>query len=195
MDTSWSPAEEPAERFVVGILGSARLGDDDPRYHHAVNVGAALAREGWAVMTGGYGGLMGAAASGAAGEGGHVIGLPMRAWGRLTPSSFSAELRWCDTYQERIGHLLSCDAVVALDGGVGTLSELTVVWAAAQTETDAPVVVTVGAAWRSILDVVGERMVVGEEDLRLVASVDEPAEVVGAIRAGRTAHRVATPRG
>ena len=195
MDTSWSPAEDGSGRFVVGVLGSARLADDDPRYHRAVEVGAALAREGWAVMTGGYGGLMAAAASGAAGEGGHVIGLPMRPWGGLTPSSFVAELRWCDTYQERIGHLLSCDAVVALDGGIGTLSELTVVWAAAQTEPDAPVVITVGPAWKSILGVVAERMVVGDEDLRLVTSVDEAAEVVTAVRAGRAAHRVATPRG
>jgi predicted Rossmann-fold nucleotide-binding protein len=124
-----------------------------------------------------------------------VIGLPMRPWGGLTPSSFAAELRWCDTYQERIGHLLSCDAVVGLDGGIGTLSELTVVWAAAQTEPDAPVVVTVGPAWKSVLDVVGERMMVGDEDLRLVTSVDEAAEVVTAVRAGRGAHRVAMPRG
>ena len=119
----------------------------------------------------------------------------MRGWGGLTPSPFVAELRWCDTYQERIGHLLSCDAVVGLDGGIGTLAELTVVWAAAQTEPDAPSVVTVGPAWRSILEVVADRMVVGDEDLRLVTSVDEAAEVVPAVRAGRAAHRVAAPRG
>jgi uncharacterized protein (TIGR00725 family) len=193
--TSWSPADDGAEPFVVGVLGSARLGDDDPRYHRGVEVGAAIAGEGWAVMTGGYGGLMAAAASGAAREGGHVIGLPMRGWQALTPSTFVDELRWCDTYQERIGHLLSCDAVVGLDGGIGTLAELTVVWAAAQTEPDAPAVVTVGSAWRKVLDVVGERMVVGEEDLRLVTSVEEAAEVVGAVRAARAAQRVATPRG
>lgn len=195
MGTSWSPAEDGAERLVVGVLGSARLGDDDPRYRRGVEVGAALARAGWAVMTGGYGGLMAAAASGAAREGGHVIGLPMRGWPTLTPSTFVAELRWCDTYQERIGHLLSCDAVVGLDGGIGTLAELAVVWAAAQTEPDAPAVVTVGSDWRTVLDVVGERMVVGEEDLRLVTSVDGADEVVAAVRAGRAAQRVATPRG
>jgi hypothetical protein len=38
-------------------------------------------------------------------------------------------------------------------------------------------------------------MVVGEEDLRLVTSVEEAAEVVGAVRAARAAQRVATPRG
>jgi uncharacterized protein (TIGR00725 family) len=195
VDTSWSPAEDGADGFVVGVLGSARLGDDDARYHLATQVGAALAREDWAVMTGGYGGLMAAAASGAAGEGGHVIGLPMRAWGGLTPSTHVAELRWCDTYQERLGHLLSCDAVIGLDGGIGTLAELTGVWAAAQTEAAALVVVTVGPAWRAILAVVAECMVVGEEDLRLVTSVDDAAEVVTAVRSGLAAHRVATPRG
>jgi uncharacterized protein (TIGR00730 family) len=193
--TSSSPAEHGGRRLVVGVLGSARLGEDDPRWSRASAVGAALAAEGWAVMTGGYGGLMHAAASGVAAAGGHVIGLPMRAWESLVPSTSVAELRWCDSYEERIGHLLGCDAVVALDGGIGTLSELTVVWAAAQTELAAPVVVAVGEAWRAVLDVVATELVVGSDDLALVARVDEPEEVVAAVRTGIAADRMAVPRG
>jgi hypothetical protein len=69
------------------------------------------------------------------------------------------------------------------------------VWAAAQTEPSAPVLVTVGPAWKSVLGVVAGRMVVGVEDLDLVTSVDGPAEVVAAIRNGLGAERVAAPRG
>lgn len=194
MGTSSSPAEAGGPP-VVGVLGSARLGEDDPRYRRAEAVGAALAEQGWAVMTGGYGGLMHATASGVAAAGGHVIGLPMRAWDQLVPSSSVAELRWCDSYEERIGHLLGCDAIIALDGGIGTLSELTVVWAAAQTEAEAPAVVAVGEAWRAVLAVIGEELVVGPDDLALVACVDEPDEVVAAVHAGFAAERMAAPRG
>lgn len=212
MATSSSPAEAggaavlpvpgPADgglpdggrRLLVGVLGSARLGPDDPRHRQAEAVGGALARAGWAVMTGGYGGLMAAVASGAAAAGGHVVGLPMRGWAALTPGP-AGELRWCDSYPERLGHLLACDAVVALDGGVGTLAELTVVWSAAQTEPAAPAVVVMGPAWRAMLELIAGRMVVGPADLALVTAVEGPDEVVAAVRAGLAAARVAAPRG
>ena len=71
VDTSSSPVE-------VAVIGSARIGPDDARHDDAVRLGAALADAGWTVMTGGYGGLMGATASGAAARGGTQSGLPMR---------------------------------------------------------------------------------------------------------------------
>ena len=44
MVTSSSPAERVIE---VGVIGSARIGPDDPRYADASRLGAALAGEGW----------------------------------------------------------------------------------------------------------------------------------------------------
>ena len=102
-------------RLTVAVLGSARLGLDDPEWEVAVAVGRGLVEAGCAVMTGGYGGLMSATASGA--HGGVVIGLPMRAWTTLTPDPDCTELRWSDSYPERLAALLSCDAVIA---GVGS---------------------------------------------------------------------------
>jgi predicted Rossmann-fold nucleotide-binding protein len=119
----------------------------------------------------------------------------MRGWETLSPGTWSAELRWCGTYEERLGHLLGCDAVVALDGGIGTLAELSAVWAAAQTEPGAPVVVAVGEAWRAMLEVIGEQLVVGADDLALVTVVDSADDVVEAVRAGVAAPRLVAPRG
>jgi uncharacterized protein (TIGR00725 family) len=153
--------------LTVAVLGSARLGPGDPEWDVAVAVGRGLADAGCAVMTGGYGGLMSATASGA--RGGVVIGLPMRAWTALVPDPGCTELRWSDSYPERLAALLSCDAVIALDGGVGTLSELAVVWAAAQTEAGAPRVVVVGERWRTILNALRTSLVAGPDDFALVA--------------------------
>jgi predicted Rossmann-fold nucleotide-binding protein len=188
-------SSSPAERPVVAVLGSARLTEGDPRYATAAAVGTALAGEGWTVMTGGYGGLMQAAGAAAAAAGAQVIGLPMRGWTALTPGPWSTQVRWCETYAERLGHLLACDAVVALDGGIGTLSELSVVWAAAQTEDSAPAVVAVGPAWRTLLATVRDRLVVGDEDLALVTVVDGADDVAAAVRTGLGASRLAVPRG
>jgi uncharacterized protein (TIGR00725 family) len=163
-------------RLTVAVLGSARLGLDDPEWDVAVAVGRGLVEAGCAVMTGGYGGLMSATASGA--RGGVVIGLPMRAWTSLVPDPGCTELRWADSYPERLAALLSCDAVIALDGGVGTLSELAIVWAAAQTEADAPRVVVVGARWRAILDGLAASLVAGPDDFALVAWAEHAEQAV-----------------
>jgi hypothetical protein len=162
----------------VAVLGSARLGADDPAWAVASDVGAGLARAGATVVTGGYGGLMAAAAAGAVGAGGRVVGLPMSAWTHLDPDPQLTELRWAASYAERLAVLLDCRAVIAVDGGVGTLSELAVVWAAAQTEPGAPVVVAVGARWRKLLDGLAGALIVGDADMALVRWAPDAAAAV-----------------
>lgn len=192
MGTSWSPAEQ---RFTVGVLGSARLGQDDERWELAHRVGTALAGRGWSVMTGGYGGLMEAAASGAASQGSHILGLPMRHWCDLSPNPHSSELLWCDTYLERLGHLLECDAVVALDGGIGTIAELTVIWSVRQTESRAPALVVAGHGWRTLLATIAEQMIVNADDLALVSIAETPEDVIAAIEHQIRLRRAPLPRG
>ncbi|GAA1925975.1 LOG family protein [Nocardioides hwasunensis] len=166
----------------IAVIGSARLGPDDEVYQDAVRLGRALATEGWTVVTGGYGGLMGATSSGAAAAGGHTVGLPMSAWTHLTPHESNAEVRWAADYAERLRHLMAADVVVALPGGLGTLAEAAMVWGAAQTEPDAAQLVMVGQPWQDVRDVVGAGLIVDPADLaiaRCVASVDD---VVPAVR-------------
>jgi uncharacterized protein (TIGR00730 family) len=172
--TSSSPVE-------IAVIGSARIRAGDPRHDDAVRLGAALADEGWTVMTGGYGGLMGAAAAGAVSRGGHTVGLPMRAWTHLQPDASHAELRWSNDYAERMGHLLRADIVVALPGGVGTLAEASGVWAAVQTEPGSAGLVLVGPGWARLLGAFAQDLVVDPADLALahaVADVDAVPEVI-----------------
>jgi uncharacterized protein (TIGR00725 family) len=176
--TSSSPAETP----LVGVIGSARIQEGDERWRQAYDLGSALGAEGWRVMTGGYGGLMEAAARGAHGQGATVVGLPMRGWTQLTPSRWCGELRWAADYSERLRELLSCDAIVGVAGGIGTLTEAAVAWSALQTEAGAARLVLVGAHWERLLDVIAAELVVGSEDLALVETV---ADVEAAVRAVR----------
>lgn len=182
MATSSSPAETGTARTVeVAVIGSARITPDDPRYADAERLGRALAGEGWVVVTGGYGGLMGATSGAAAATGGHTVGLPMSAWEHLVPHESNAELRWSADYAERIRHLLTADAVVALPGGIGTLSEASIVWAAAQTEPSAAALILVGEAWREVRDAIGAGLVVDQDDVGLARCVDEVDDVVAAV--------------
>jgi len=162
----------------IGVLGSARIEPPDPRWEMAHTLGGLLAHHGFAVVTGGYGGLMAAAGQGASEGGGHVIGLPMRHWENLTPNRWNAELRWSDGYATRLGHLLQCTGVIALPGGVGTLSEMSVVWAAAQTEPNPPTIVLLGAGWPPMIKAIGEQLVVGPQDLELLRFAATPEGAV-----------------
>jgi uncharacterized protein (TIGR00725 family) len=193
--TSSSPGED-APALTVGVIGSARLSPPDPRCGPAEQIGAAIAAEGWAVMTGGYGGLMEVTSRAAAQAGGRVIGLPMRGWSALTPNRWNHELRWSDTYPERLAHFLAADAVVAVDGGIGTLAEAAIVWAARQTEQAAPELIFIGADWPAVLEAFGAHLVVDGRDLALVTICPDPQLAVAHImetRSGRS--RAASPRG
>ncbi|MCW2888956.1 MAG: hypothetical protein QOE54_5418 [Streptosporangiaceae bacterium] len=153
---------------LIGVIGSARIERPDARWDEAYELGSALGARGWRVMTGGYGGLMEAAARGAHESGGPVIGLPMREWNELTPSRWCGELRWAADYSERLRELLACDAVIALAGGVGTLTEAAVIWSALQTEADAAHLILLGAHWPRLLEVFTAELVIGPADLGLV---------------------------
>jgi uncharacterized protein (TIGR00725 family) len=165
----------------VGVIGSARLGEQSPAWALGEELGRLLAVADCAIVTGGYGGLMAAVSAGAASVGGHVIGLPMRSWTHLTPNQWNSELEWADGYPARLASLLRCRGVVALDGGVGTLSELAVLWAASQTEPDPIRLVVIGDGWRRLLDAVGEHLVIDSGDLALIQIVDSPTEAVDAV--------------
>ena len=178
------------------MVGSARLEPPDPRCALAERTGAAIAARGWTVVTGGYGGLMAAASRAAAEAGGRVVGLPMRGWPALVPNRWNHELRWSQSYPERLAHLLAADAVVVLDGGIGTLSEAATVWAALQTEPDAADLVFLGTGWEPVLQAFTTHLVIDDRDLAHVTICTDPRQAVEHIAQTRSRPpRPASPRG
>lgn len=178
--------EKPAEKrqLEVGVMGSARLTEDDERWMQAHKLGELLAGEGFVVVTGGYGGLMAAVSRGAHEKGGRVIGLPMQHWIGVKPNQWNADLRWATDYGTRINQILRCDAVIALPGGVGTLSEMAMVWAAIQTERRPVPLVLLGDCWPPVIDSIREHLVVSEIDLNLLRFAASPEAAMREIRAG-----------
>jgi len=190
---SSSPAEVSR---TVAVIGSARLSPPDPRCLPAEQIGAAIAGQGWTVLTGGYGGLMEVASRAAAEAGGRVIGLPMRGWTTLTPNRWNHELVWSDTYPERLGHILTADAIVAVDGGIGTLSEATLAWSTLQTEPVAADLIFLGAGWPPVLRSFADHLVIDDRDLIQVTVCAGAQEVIAHIAGNEPRRpRVAGPRG
>jgi len=106
----------------VGVCGAAVA--NRGLYDKAYRVGRLIARRGWTVVCGGLGGVMEAASKGATEAGGVVIGvLPA-----YEKDSANACVKY--TIATGMGHArnviiaASADAVIAVGGGYGTLSEM-----------------------------------------------------------------------
>jgi uncharacterized protein (TIGR00725 family) len=113
---------------VITVFGSSRPREGTADYESARALGRCLAERGFAICTGGYGGVMEAASRGAKDGGGHVLAV--------TAKTFLARAnRWVDeeirvaTWQQRLFELIRRGgAYVACKGGTGTLAELAIVW-------------------------------------------------------------------
>ena len=174
----------------IGVMGSARLPEDDDRWKLAHRLGTLLAREGFVVVTGGYGGLMAAVSRGAHEAGGCVVGLTMRHWKNVEPNSWNADLRWSTDYGMRINHILRCAAVIALPGGVGTLSEMAMVWAASQTEKRPLPLILLGDCWPPVMQAIREHLVVSDKDLGLLRFATSPEDAMQEVHTGLQEKRI-----
>ena len=106
----------------VGVIGEGVCSTRVAR--QAERVGAAIARAGAVLLCGGLGGVMEAASRGAAGAGGVVVGL-LPGLGRGDANRWVTIPIVTGMDQARNVVLVrSCDAVIAVGGRYGTLSEI-----------------------------------------------------------------------
>ncbi len=111
--------------FWIAVFGSGQVSADDPSYQAAVELGAALAKAGWIVLNGGYGGIMEAVSKGAASAGGKVIGITTPWLRSRTPNAYLSQQKEAPTYLQRLEQLLlPADAAVVFPGGSGTFLEI-----------------------------------------------------------------------
>jgi hypothetical protein len=117
-----------ANERTITVFGSSRPRAGDADYEEARALGSALARQGFAVCSGGYGGVMEGVSRGAKEAGGRTLAITARVF-RARTNEWVDEHRAVDTWEERLFELVRCgDAYVACKGGTGTLVELAVVW-------------------------------------------------------------------
>jgi hypothetical protein len=145
------------ETKIITVFGSSRPEDGHADYAEALELGRALAAVGFAVCTGGYGGVMEAVSRGARESGGRVLAVTSTFFCARTNRWVQEETR-VPTWQERLFELVRVgDGYVACKGGTGTLVELAVVWEMLNKKAmeQRPFVV-LGDFWQPILDRVRE---------------------------------------
>src|SRR3989442_9099852 len=117
------------KELIVTVFGSSRPRESDADYEEARVLGRALAKHGFSVCSGGYGGGMEAVSRGAKEAGGKTYGVTADFFktAKLNPW-IDLEVRG-QTWEERVFELIRCAvAFVACKGRAGTLVELAVVW-------------------------------------------------------------------
>jgi uncharacterized protein (TIGR00730 family) len=143
---------------IVTVFGSSRPREGEPDYEEARVLGRALAKHGFAVCSGGYGGVMEAVSRGAKEAGGKTYGVTAEFFTAAKLNSWiDTEVRM-KTWDERLFELIRlADGFVACKGGTGTLVELAVVWEMLNKSviTGKPVAV-LGDFWQPVLDRVRE---------------------------------------
>ena len=110
------------KRIRIAVIGGSRPGRQ--ALDNAFEAGRLIARAGAVVVSGGLGGVMEAASRGARQEGGLVVGI--------LPGASPADANpWVDVpiatglgYTRNALVVMNADAVVAVDGEYGTLSEI-----------------------------------------------------------------------
>jgi uncharacterized protein (TIGR00730 family) len=178
-------AELPA---AVSVFGSARTPPEHPEYAAGMKLGAALARAGFAVITGGGPGAMEAVNRGASEAGGVSVGLGIEL-------PFEQRLNeWVDLgvnfryfFARKTMFVKYAQAFVIMPGGFGTLDEMFEALTLVQTRkvTRFPVVLWGRDYWSGLIDwlrqVVLANHKINASDLELIRVLDDVDEIVQCI--------------
>ncbi|QIS22526.1 TIGR00730 family Rossman fold protein [Nocardia terpenica] len=170
---------------AVAVFGSARTRVDTPEYQAAQAIGTALARAGFAVITGGGPGVMEAANRGASEAGGYSIGL-----GIELPMEQGLN-EWVDLginfryfFARKTMFVKYSQAFICLPGGFGTLDELFEALTLVQTRkiTRFPIVLFGTRFWAGLVDWIRDSLQgsgkISPGDLGLLHVTDSVDEVI-----------------
>jgi len=141
----------------ISVFGGAQPQEGGAAYAEAMELGRLLAQHGHIVLTGGYIGTMEAVSRGAREAGGHVIGVTsedIEAWRHVKANAWVMEEIRKKTLIERLHTLIhESDAALALPGGAGTLTEISLMWNLMIVESlHRRPLILIGDGWQSMFD-------------------------------------------
>jgi hypothetical protein len=172
----------------VTIFGSARLGESHWAYHAARETAAILARDGFAVITGGGPGIMEAANRGAQEAGGLSVGFNIELPHEQAPNPYCDIVHTFRHFYARKTMLVkAAEGFVMFPGGFGTLDEMFESLTLIQTGKvlHFPVVLYGKRFWLGLLDwIEGELLpdgLISPDDEDLLFLTEDPEETAATV--------------
>ena len=171
---------------AVSFFGSARAKPEQHYYQLAQQTASAVAKAGFAVITGGGGGIMEAANKGAAEAGGKSIGLNIELPMEQIPNEYqNLSLHFRYFFCRKVMFLKYAHGFIVFPGGYGTMDEFFESLVLIQTLKQAtfPVILMGTDYWAGLLDWIKEKMLkehrhISHEDLNVFTIVDKPEDAV-----------------
>ncbi len=169
---------------AVTIFGSARLQPGSPYYNKCLKVAEQLARDGFAVISGGGPGVMEAANKGAQNANGISVGLNIELPMEQAPNNFQdikVDFRYF--FVRKLMFVKYAIGYVIFPGGYGTMDELFEALTLIQTKKirGFPVVLVGREYWSGLIDWMKKTVLpmgnINPEDIALMHIVDDPDEV------------------
>ena len=172
----------------VTVFGSARIKRDDPHYELTRKMGAAIARLGFTVITGGGPGIMEAANRGAKEAGGHSVGCTIELpYEQPTNAYLDRCVRMHYFFARKTLLVKYSYAFVVMPGGAGTLDELFEAVTLIQTGKikNFPIVIMGTEYWKELIDFISKMAqdgMIAASDLSLIYATDSVDEAIAHIR-------------
>jgi hypothetical protein len=162
---------------IISIFGTAKARPGDLVYQLAQETGKLLAKTGFVIANGGYGGTMQAAAKAAIEAGGKTIGVTCSAFGGASANEYISREIVTSSLDERLETLIKLgEGYVVLPGGTGTLLELAKVWELRNKGflNQSKPIILVGEFWKPLVDLVAAD---DPDSGRYVQFVDRPEKI------------------
>lgn len=202
MDETHMPSEEPWRIFrimaefvegfdelstvgpAVSIFGSARTKPGHEHYELAEATAYEISKAGFAVITGGGGGIMEAANKGATRAKGKSIGLNIDLPQEQTPNEYqNLSLHFKYFFCRKVMFLKYANGFVVMPGGFGTMDEFFESMVLIQTLKQAyfPVILMGSEYWSGLVEWMKDKMLketnyISREDMDVFTVIDDPAE-------------------
>jgi uncharacterized protein (TIGR00730 family) len=174
---------------AVSIFGSARTTRTAASYQLAAHLARLFVQNGFAVITGGGGGVMEAANKGAAEAGGRSVGLNINLPFEQVPNRFSnLKLDFNYFFIRKVMFIKYASAYIALPGGFGTLDEVFEVITLIQTRRikPFPIILAGRAYWSGLLEWIQKNLrdngMISAGDLDIVQVFEDPEEIVATVK-------------
>ena len=173
------------DRPAVTMFGSARIGEQHPAYTAARETARLFGERGWAVVTGGGGGVMEAANRGAQEGGGLSVGFNIQLPHEQSSNAYlDIDYTFDHFYARKVCFVKPSEGFVIFPGGFGTLDELYEALTLIQTGKvlHFPVVLFDTDYWGEMLEWFRTELLadgmISPDDLDLLHATDSPQEAV-----------------
>jgi len=168
---------ETTQDKIVTIFGGSRCGENSVEYRQAREVGERLAEAGFTICTGGYLGVMEAASRGAREKGGRVFGIVMNQF-RSEPNRYLTDKVATNHFYDRLQNLIMRSVgFIAIRGGMGTVTEISLVWNKLQTGViEKRPLVLLGDCWKPVVECWQRNLPVSDTDVSWLDFADTAEE-------------------